>query len=88
LEFKKTIEEKKGINIEKNFGKILHIKIKNKWKMVKIKWKMSPSGFEPSVCKPHAVVLRVNSHSAQIFIKIPYFYQIIVTSTNKPLHFL
>jgi hypothetical protein len=32
LEFKKTIEEKKGVNIEKHFGKILHIKINNKWK--------------------------------------------------------
>jgi hypothetical protein len=38
LELNKTIEEKKGVNID--FGKILHIKIK-------IKWKKSPSGFEP-----------------------------------------
>jgi hypothetical protein len=29
LEFKKqTIEDKKGVTIEKHFGKILHIKIK------------------------------------------------------------
>jgi hypothetical protein len=27
LEFKKTIEEKKWVNIEKHFAKILHIKI-------------------------------------------------------------
>jgi hypothetical protein len=59
LEFKKTIEEKKGINIEKNFGKILHLKIKNKWENGKNK--MSPSGFEPSVRKPHAVTSRLLS---------------------------
>jgi hypothetical protein len=34
LEFKKTIEEKKGVNIEKHFGKI--------------RLKKSPSGFEPN----------------------------------------
>jgi hypothetical protein len=42
--FLKTIEEKKGVNIEKHFEKKLHIKIKNKWKKNR---KKSPSGFKP-----------------------------------------
>jgi hypothetical protein len=40
LELKKSIEEKKGVNIEKYVENKLHIKIKNKWKK-------SSSGFEP-----------------------------------------
>jgi hypothetical protein len=32
--FKKSIEEKKGDNIEKYIEKKLHIKIKNKWKKI------------------------------------------------------
>jgi hypothetical protein len=40
LELKISIEEKKGVNIEKNVENKLHIKIKNKWKKY-------PPGFEP-----------------------------------------
>jgi hypothetical protein len=46
LKLKISIEEKKGFNIEKYVENKLHIKIKNK--MEKIKWKKSPSGFEPT----------------------------------------
>jgi hypothetical protein len=45
LELKISIEEKKGVNIEKYVENKFHINIKNKFK--KIKWKKTPSGFEP-----------------------------------------
>jgi hypothetical protein len=44
LELKISIEEMKGVNIEKYVENKLH-KNKNKWE--KIKWKKSLPGFEP-----------------------------------------